>query len=131
MITVCVCVCVCVCGAAKRRWWRDKVERKSVSAGERYSHFEVITDNEIKGSQGRQRLDGSRDPHDLRKKRDKILLERLRRPSGSRPGVSKVREMGVGSQLVDGTVLILLTDLQVVHNVHDMYVTMESGVWYV
>jgi phosphatidylinositol-bisphosphatase len=65
------------------------VERKSVSEGERYSHFEVITDNEIKGSQGRQRLDGSRDPHDLRKKRDKILLERLRRPSGSRPGVSK------------------------------------------
>ena len=72
------------------------MERKTVSAGQRYSNFEVITDSEVRGSQGRQRLNDSHDLRDLRKKRDNILLERFRKPSGSRPGISKVRlEMGV------------------------------------
>lgn len=72
-------VCV-VCAGIRRR-----AGNREVSAGERYSKFEVISDSEIVG---RKRLNHSPDLREMRRARDSLL--RSKKPTGSKPGVSKV-----------------------------------------
>ena len=59
---------------------------REVSAGDRYSKFEVTSDSE---AVGRKRLNHSPDLHDLRRARDSLHMK-FRKPTGSRPRVSKV-----------------------------------------